>query len=131
MLSLSAQYRLAAPGQYQPHPSGLSYGFPNGAGGYYTGYAPWGPQPIPPLLRLPQPVPVDVNYVDILFNSQGYVANATVGKYILLVRHVDRPNDMLLICIYTRTGKIAAHNVSDLPGFGPYEFTKDGKTPGL
>jgi len=115
------------PGQ---HPSGLAYQFPTGAGNYYTFYAPWGPQPIPPALRLPQPVPVDVNYIDILFNSQGFVANAPVGEYILLVRHAERPNDMLLIAIYTRTGKISAYNVNDFGG-DPYGFTRDGKGSGL
>jgi len=122
-----------APGQYQQHPSGLAYSFPqpNPPGGYFTGYANWGAQPIPVPNRLPQPVPVDVNYIDVLFNSSGFVANAPVGRYIIAIRHRDRGNDMHFVVIYTRTGKITNHLVNDLPSVDPYSFTQDGSSPGL
>lgn len=121
-----------APGQYQQHPSGLQYAFqnPNPLPAYYTFYANWGTQPIPLTERLPQPVPVDVNYVDILFNSSGFVANAPVGRYVICVRHRERPTDVHFVTIYTRTGKITNHAVND--GIGtPYLFTQDGSAPGL
>ncbi|HKB00724.1 MAG TPA: prepilin-type N-terminal cleavage/methylation domain-containing protein [Gemmataceae bacterium] len=71
--------------------------------------------------------------IDILFNSTGQVANAPTGQLIVAVRHVDRPNDMVLVVIYTRTGKITAHSVNDVPGPGqdPYFFTRDGRSSGL
>lgn len=68
---------------------------------------------------------------DILFNPSGFVANATTGQIILAIRHVDRPNDMLFVTIYTRTGKICAHSVNDVPGANPYLFAQDGSSPGL
>jgi prepilin-type N-terminal cleavage/methylation domain-containing protein len=89
---------------------------PNGEpyGNSSTGYLPWGPG----------------NNIDILFNSTGVVGNAPIGRFILAVRHVDRPNDMLFITVYTRTGKIATHSVNDSGG-DPYLFTRDGSSPGL
>ena len=94
----------------------------------YSFNASWGPKPIP----LAEQKTGDVNYIDILFNSSGVVANAPTGQYILTVRHIDRPTDVLLVCIYTRTGKITAHSaVVDIPGANPYVFTRDGNSPGL
>src|SRR5262249_54788456 len=46
--------------------------------------------------------------IDILFNSSGLVANATTGQLIIPVRHVDRPNDVVFVVVYTRTGKVTA-----------------------
>src|SRR5262249_52691185 len=51
---------------------------------------------------------------DILFNSSGNLASAPTGQLILCVQHVDRPNDKLLVVIYTRTGKVSAANVFDV-----------------
>ena len=99
----------------------------------FTGYsvnASWGPKPIP-LAEQKAPPGVDVNHIDILFNSSGVVANAPTGQYILTVRHIDRPNDVLLVCVYTRTGKITAHSADVDSGGNPYTFTRDGKNPGF
>ena len=75
-------------------------------------------------------------YLDILFNSTGVVANAPYGQIILFVRHVDRPNDILLLSINTRTGKVAPYSYFDLyeagPGqFDPYDLARKGTAPGL
>jgi prepilin-type N-terminal cleavage/methylation domain-containing protein len=107
-----------------PHPSGLGYQSPFQPP--HTFFANWGPQPIPAPKGL-----ADVNYVDILFNSSGFVANAPVGRYVIPVRHRDRPNDIHLVTIYTRTGKIANHPVDDNPANSPYSFTQDGQASGL
>jgi prepilin-type N-terminal cleavage/methylation domain-containing protein len=73
--------------------------------------------------------------IDILFNSNGLVANATTGQLIIPVRHVDRPNDVVFVVVYTRTGKVSAVPVSaDFPlqqPSDPYGFARDGRSPGL
>ena len=72
-------------------------------------------------------------YLDILFNSSGAVANAPLGQIFLWVQHVDRPNDALLLSIYTRTGKTAPYSVFDVDvtQFDPYSFARTGQSPGL
>ncbi len=87
----------------------------------------WSPNQIPPALALPG----DLNYADILFNSSGVVGNAPTGQIVLTIRHVDRPNDMVLLTVYTRTGKITAHVIYDVPGADPFSFTRDGRGSGL
>jgi prepilin-type N-terminal cleavage/methylation domain-containing protein len=69
--------------------------------------------------------------IDILFNSNGLVANAPTGQLILAVRHVDRPNDVIFVVVYTRTGKVTAVPALDTPGQDPYAFARDGRNPGL
>jgi prepilin-type N-terminal cleavage/methylation domain-containing protein len=110
----------------------LFYQFPvyNGSAPQGPGWMSWSPLPIPFAQRRPQPVPVDVNHIDILFNKSGFVANAPTGQYIIAVRHKERPEDMLFITIYTRTGKIT-QNIWNAVGPDPYLFTRDGSTPGL
>ncbi len=85
----------------------------------------------------PSPTPwcgVSVEY-DILFLPSGEISGAPDGKITLLLRHEDEnnyPNDvgkMTLVVIYTRTGQIIMHPVSN--GGDPYEFTKDGQGSGL
>jgi hypothetical protein len=113
-------------------PSGINYS-PDMQGYNAPPIAPpmsWGPQAIPQAQRLPQLNPVDVNYIDVLFNPSGFVANAPTGRYIIAVRHKDRPKDIHFVTIYTRTGKITNHAWND--GIGsPYLFTQDGSSPGL
>lgn len=91
-------------------------------GNIYTGFQPggWGPS---------NTGTGPANNIDILFNSTGAVASAPTGHLILAVRHVDRPTDLLFVAIYTRTGKITAHNYLDVGD--PYSYVKDGKNPGL
>lgn len=72
---------------------------------------------------------IDGNY-DILFNSSGQVAHAGTGMIFLTVQHIDRPNDHLVVVIYTRTGKVTAVNVND-GGGDPFAFARDGKSSGL
>jgi prepilin-type N-terminal cleavage/methylation domain-containing protein len=84
-------------------------------GSIYTAYQPWSP----------------TGSIDILFNSNGLVANSTTGQLIVAVRHVDRPNDMIFVVIYTRTGKVTAVPVFDAPNQDPYGFARDGRSPGL
>jgi prepilin-type N-terminal cleavage/methylation domain-containing protein len=69
--------------------------------------------------------------IDILFNSNGLVANASTGQVIVPVRHVDRPNDIIFVVIYTRTGKVTAVPIFDAQGQDPYAFARDGRSPGL
>jgi hypothetical protein len=71
-----------------------------------------------------------VNYVDILFNSSGFVGNAPTGQLILTLRHIDRPDEIVLLTIYTRTGKITAHP-AELMGGDPFVLTRDGKSSGF
>ena len=84
-------------------------------GSNYTAYQPWSPN----------------GAIDILFNSNGLVANATTGQLVVAVRHVDRPNDMIFVVIYTRTGKVTAVPIFDAQGQDPYAFARDGRSPGL
>lgn len=83
-------------------------------------------------VSLPTTDPVSGDqYYDILFNSTGFVGNATTGQIFLLIQHVDRTNDHLLLAIYTRTGRIAPYNVND-SGVGTiYDFARTGESPGL
>jgi hypothetical protein len=96
-------------------------------GNHFTSHIPWG-------FSLD---PVNAPNLDILFNSSGQVANAPTGQIILCVQHVDRPNDKLLIVIYTRTGKVSAVNWNDVyhpvntPNVNPYSMAIDGKSSGL
>ena len=70
-------------------------------------------------------------YLDILFNSNGSVANAPYGQIFLWVQHTERTNDNILLAIFTRTGKVAPFSVSDITGTDPYGFARQGQTPGL
>ncbi len=77
-----------------------------------------------------------LNYLDILFNSSGQVANAPTGQIMLCVRHVERDtggsgSDRLLVVIYTRTGKVTAVDWNDVPGADPFALARDGKSSGL
>jgi len=90
---------------------------PNGSPPYgnpTTYYQPWSPS----------------GPYDILFNSSGSLASAPTGQLILCVQHRDRPNDKLLVVIYTRTGKVSAANIFDV-GNDPYLFARDGRASGL
>jgi prepilin-type N-terminal cleavage/methylation domain-containing protein len=91
----------------------------------YNVHQPWSP------VMNPAPGPGEQNYIDILFNSSGVVGNAPSGQLILTLRHVDRPNEIVLLTIYTRTGKISAHQVYDVPGADPFSLTRDGRSSGL
>ena len=72
-------------------------------------------------------------YSDILFNSTGFVGNARTGQIFLLIQHVDRTNDHLILAIYTRTGRIAPYEVNDTGAVGStiYDFARNGESPGL
>jgi hypothetical protein len=48
----------------------------------------------------------------------------------LVVQHVDRSTDKLVVAIYTRTGKVTAVNWDDLSA-DPYSFARDGRGSGL
>ena len=102
-------------------PSGLFAQFfpppPNGP----QATAAWSPN-IDPSTGLP--------YLDILFNSNGSVANAPYGQIMLWVQHGERPLDNLLLTIFTRTGKIAPYTIYD-GGGDPYSIARSGQTPGL
>jgi hypothetical protein len=69
--------------------------------------------------------------IDILFNSNGLVANAPTGQLIVALRHVDRPNDVIFVVVYTRTGKVSAVPPFDAPNQDPYGFARDGRDPGI
>jgi len=82
------------------------------------------------------PAPAGTVWCDILFSPSGAVVGSAAGsdKIILWVRDVTQPNvtdnNPLLVCIYTRSGLIAAHPVDVTPGGNPYSFTVDGKSSG-
>jgi prepilin-type N-terminal cleavage/methylation domain-containing protein len=107
------------------NPSGAPYG--NAATQYIAGG--WGPTNNG-LLDPSQSPPNPPNNIDLMFNSSGFVASAPTGMLILTVRHVDRPNDALLVCVYTRTGKVTTHVVNDV-GLDPYSEVRKGTNPGL
>jgi prepilin-type N-terminal cleavage/methylation domain-containing protein len=90
----------------------------------YQASAPWSPSVDPGTGQA---------YLDILFNSSGTVANAPFGQVFLWVQHNDRPNDNLILSIYTRTGKVAPYTIADPSGVSvdPYGFARAGQTPGL
>src|SRR5262245_61968444 len=101
-------------------------------GNNFTGFMPGGWGPTNSGNTNPNLPPV--NNIDILFNTSGAVGAAPTGHLIIAVRHVDRPTDLLFVAIYTRTGKITAHNYLDVPPpavVDPYTYVKDGKNPGL
>ena len=72
-------------------------------------------------------------YFDILFSPSGAVVGAGTAndKIVLWVRDVTQPtpveNHPVLVCIYTRSGLIASHDVDVSAGGNPYSFTADGK----
>jgi hypothetical protein len=72
---------------------------------------------------------------DIMFSPSGAIvgSGAANDKIILWVRDVTQPNvtdnSPILVCVYTRSGLIAAHPV-DVSGPSPYSFTVDGKSSG-
>jgi len=88
------------------------------------------PPPPPP----GTPVPPPTVWYDILFSPSGAVVGSAAGndKVVLWVRDVTQPNvadnNAVLVCIYTRSGLIAAHPVDVTPGGNPYSFTVDGKS---
>jgi prepilin-type N-terminal cleavage/methylation domain-containing protein len=74
-------------------------------------------------------------YFDILFAPSGAVIGpaAAYDKIILWVRDISltgiTEGEPTLICIYTRSGAIAAHPV-DIQGGNYYTFTEDGRSSG-
>ena len=104
------------PGQLNHPVTGLPV--PNGSppyGNNFTYFQPWSP----------------TGPLDILFNASGNVANAPTGQLILCVQHRERPDDKLLVVVYTRTGKVSAVNVYDVGGQDPYFLARDGRGSGL
>ena len=95
-----------------------------------------------PLVQMHKDVYIDLNTsvippsfngsgnLDILFNSAGQVACSPVGQIFLVIQHSERPNDKLIVVIYTRTGKVTAVNWYDT-GPDPYAFARDGSSSGL
>jgi len=93
----------------------------------------------PPLSSPPppsSPPPAGTVWFDILFSPSGALVGSAAGndKVILWVRDVTQPNvtdnNPVLVCIYTRSGLIAAHPVDVTPGGNPYSFTVDGRSSG-
>jgi hypothetical protein len=90
------------------------------------------------------PSPDGFNNIDILFAPTGEVIGATESLTALLVRDVNLPNttnplttdynaagQMILICVYNRTGAISTQPVNPPPAADPYQFAKDGLNTGL
>jgi hypothetical protein len=91
------------------------------------------------------PPPADVNgNRDILFAPTGEVIGATEALTLLLVRDVNLPNvvnplttdyeragQMILICLYNKTGAISTQPVNPPPAIDPYRFARDGINTGL
>jgi prepilin-type N-terminal cleavage/methylation domain-containing protein len=77
------------------------------------------------------------NY-DILFAPSGAVINATGGRVVLWVEDDNLVSQPTLLCVYSYTGGVAAHPVSQPFNRGqpisatnnPYQFTQDGKSSG-
>jgi hypothetical protein len=68
---------------------------------------------------------------DILFNSSGQVAGASMGQIYLVLVHVDRPVDRLIVVVYTRTGKVNSVLWDDNNPADPYGFARDGRGSGM
>ena len=74
--------------------------------------------------------------IDILFSPSGAVIGpgAANSKIIFWVRDTTLPNitdgEPTLICIYTRSGALAAHPVDVNNTTNPYSFTEDGRSSG-
>ncbi|VTR98768.1 prepilin-type N-terminal cleavage/methylation domain-containing protein [Tuwongella immobilis] len=66
---------------------------------------------------------------DIVFSPSGQLVGQSLGRTIIWVQDEEDSGPPTLICIYGRTGQIAAHPVSS--SGDPYEFTRDGKSSGL
>lgn len=91
------------------------------------------------------PPAADVNgNRDILFAPTGEVIGATEALTVLLVRDANLPNvvaplganydqagQMILICLYNKTGAIATQPVNPPPSPDPYRFARDGINTGL
>jgi type II secretory pathway pseudopilin PulG len=91
------------------------------------------------------PPPADVNgNRDILFAPTGEVIGTTEALSLFLVRDVNLPNvvnplttdferagQMILICLYNKTGAIATQPVNPPPAIDPYRFARDGINTGL
>ena len=81
-------------------------------------------------------------WYDILFSPSGAVVGSAASndKIVLWVRDVTQfntagapdvtANSPLLVCVYTRSGLLAAHSVDVTPGGNPYSFTVDGRSSG-
>jgi len=68
---------------------------------------------------------------DIIFAPSGQVVNASAGRIILWVDDSNGVSAPTLLCIYTRTGGVAAHPVNTDSTLGnAYYFTTDGKSSG-
>jgi prepilin-type N-terminal cleavage/methylation domain-containing protein len=99
------------------YPCPVNLGAPSGSppyGNSFTYYTPWSP----------------TGNIDILFNSNGQVANAPTGQLVLCVKHVDR-DEKILVVVYTRTGKVTAVVWNDVGGQDPYLYARDGRASGL
>lgn len=81
---------------------------------------------------------------DILFSPTGEVVGATDAITCLLIRDgnlanvnnplttdYDRAGQMILICLYNKTGAIATQPVNPPPSPDPYRFARDGINMGL
>lgn len=68
------------------------------------------------------------NQIDIIFSPSGQVINSTAGRVILWIDDDNTVAQPSLLCIYARTGGVAAHPVAN--GADPYAFTKDGLNSG-
>ncbi len=91
------------------------------------------------------PPAADVNgNRDILFAPTGEVIGATEALTVLLLRDANLPNvvaplganydqagQMILICLYNKTGAIATQPVNPPPSPDPYRFARDGINTGL
>jgi prepilin-type N-terminal cleavage/methylation domain-containing protein len=91
------------------------------------------------------PPAADVNENrDILFAPTGEVIAATEALSVFLVRDVnltgvtaplganyDQAGQMILICLYNKTGAIATQPVNPPPAPDPYRFARDGINTGL
>jgi hypothetical protein len=84
---------------------------------------------------------------DLLFSPSGEVIGATDGLYAFVLRdsnirpstvnlgtqtELDVAGQLILTCVYTRTGAIATQPVSPVTApVDPYKFAKDGINTGL
>lgn len=109
------------------------------------------PNPAPPpatipvftSLNPPSADPTTLNR-DILFSPTGEVIGAPEAITCLLMRDVNLPNcvhplttdyeragQMILICVYNKTGAISTQPVNPPPAPDPYRFARDGINTGL
>ncbi len=67
------------------------------------------------------------NGFDIMFNANGEVSHAVTGRIVFWVRPITGNTQPSLLCLYTKSGFLAAYEIA--PGGDPFSYTRDGRGP--